>query len=60
HNFLKRAFSIVVNVFFCDIIIAFFALKYYQMEIKGKSKVIISGRYDALYLLYVEENPFLF
>lgn len=41
-------------------IIAFFALKYYQMEIKEKSKVIISGRYDALYLLYVEENPFLF
>ncbi|ANK04001.1 hypothetical protein AD01_2257 [Escherichia coli 2-427-07_S4_C2] len=45
---------------FAILLLPFFALKYYQMEIKEKSKVIISGRYDALYLLYVEENPFLF
>ncbi|MGS3254623.1 hypothetical protein ACB368_27420, partial [Escherichia coli] len=38
----------------------FFTHKYYRVEIKGKSKVIISGRYNALHLLCVEENPFLF
>ncbi|EIQ04360.1 hypothetical protein SFCCH060_4586 [Shigella flexneri CCH060] len=51
---------IVVNVFLYDTITAFFIHKYYRVEMKGNLKVIISGRYNALYLLCVEENPFLF
>ena len=33
----------------------------YELITNNKNlKVIISGRYNALYLLCVEENPFLF
>lgn len=50
HNFLNERFLIVVNGFLYDTITAFFIHKYYWVEMKGKLKVIISGRYDALCL----------